>query len=76
MDIEGLLSNSAWEVLGQLARGNVWDGDLISKAGRTELIQKGYAKRDRQDERGLAINELTAAGLDIAAHYCSDCGRA
>lgn len=76
MDIEGLLSNQAWAVLGQLARGSVWDGDLICKSGRTELIQKGYAKRDRCDKQGLAINELTAAGLDIAVHYCSDEGRA
>jgi hypothetical protein len=76
MDIEGLLSNSAWAVLDQLAKGNVWDGDLVSKSGRTELIQKGYAKRDRRDERGLMINELTASGRDIAIHYCSDGGRA
>jgi hypothetical protein len=76
MDIEGLLSNSAWAALDQLARGSVWDGALVSKSGRTELIQKGYAKRDRRDDQGLAINELTAAGRDIAIHYCSEGGRA
>lgn len=76
MDIEGLLSNSAWAVLGQLARGNVWDGALISKSGRTELIQKGYARRERKDAQGLMINELTAAGRDIAMHYCSEEGHA
>lgn len=70
------ISNSAWAVLGQLAQGPVWDGDLVSKEGRTELVQKGYAKRDRMDKRGLAINELTAAGNELAMHYCTEGGRA
>ena len=76
MDIEGMLSTSAWAVLNQLSQGSVWDGGLISKSGRTELIQKGYAKRDRLDGRGLAVNELTAAGCSIAAHYCAEGGHA
>ncbi len=76
MDIEGLLSGSAWSVLGQLARGGVWDGGLICKSGRTELVQKGYAQRVRQDDQGLMINELTAAGRSIAMHYCDEAGHA
>lgn len=70
------ISSSGWAVLAQLGRGSVWDGDLISKSGRTELVQKGYAKRDRCDKQGLAVNELTAAGQELALHYCDDAGRA
>lgn len=62
------LSNFAWAVLGQLAHGGVWDGDLVCKSGRDELVKLGLAQRKRRDKRGLAINELTAAGARIAAH--------
>lgn len=37
-----MMSNGAWAVLKQLKRGGVWDGDLIDKAGRTELMRKIY----------------------------------
>lgn len=61
------ISNFAWDVLAQLARGPVWDGDLICKRGRAELIGAGLARRERKDDRGLMINELTPAGLALAA---------
>jgi hypothetical protein len=52
------LTPSAWAVLEQLSRGPVWDGNLVSKEGRTELVNLGLAQRVRRDECGLAINEL------------------
>lgn len=61
------LSNFAWAVLGQLARGGVWDGDLVCKSGRDELVKLQLAQRKRCDKRGLAINELTPAGLSMVA---------
>jgi hypothetical protein len=63
------IHDAAWAVLDQLARGPVWDGDLISKEGRNELVDCAYAKRDRRDERGLAVNELTESGKRLAAQY-------
>ena len=66
------LSNNAWDVLAQLAKGGVWDGDLIDKAGRSELVRAGLAKRDRRDSRGLIVNELTPAGLRLAAQLQGD----
>ncbi len=36
-----MMSECAWAVLKQLKRGAVWDGDLISKQGRTTLIERG-----------------------------------
>lgn len=60
------MTPSAIAVLKQLALKPVWDGDLVSKEGRTELIRLGLAKRDRRDERGLAINELTERGEYVA----------
>lgn len=43
-----MMSTGAWAVLKQLKRGGVWDGDLIDKAGRTELMGKGLVRRDRK----------------------------
>ena len=53
------MARSAWATLEQLSRGSVWDGDLVSKEGRTQLIRLGIAQRVRCDGCGLAINELT-----------------
>ena len=40
------LSSGAIDVLGQLfIAGPVWDGNLISKQGRSELVDKGLAER-------------------------------
>jgi len=66
-----MMSNGAWAVLKQLKRGGVWDGDLIDKAGRTELMKKGLVRRDRQfadgPYAGCQINELTDDGCKLAA---------
>lgn len=66
-----MMSNGAWAVLKQLKRGGVWDGDLIDKAGRTELVSKGLARRDRKfadgPYAGCQINELTEDGAKLAA---------
>lgn len=66
-----MMSNSAWAVLKQLKRGGVWDGDLIDKSGRTELLNKGLARRDRKFSdgpyAGCQINELTDDGCKLAA---------
>lgn len=61
------MSHFGWIVLGQLAQGAVWDGALVCKSGRDELVKHGLAQRARQDAQGLMINELTPAGLKIAA---------
>lgn len=61
------LSHFGLAALSQLAQGPVWDGALVSKSGRTELVKAGLARRDRTDKRGLSINELTPAGLALAA---------
>lgn len=60
------LSQSAIAVLKQLAIKSVWDGDIVSKEGRNELIELGLAKRDRRDDKGLAVNELTERGEYLA----------
>lgn len=65
-----MMSNGAWAVLKQLKQGGVWDGDVIDKAGRTELINKGLARRDRKFDAGpyagCQINELTEDGAKLA----------
>ena len=68
------LSHFAWAVLGQLRAGSVWDGDLICKSGRDELIARGLAQRKRKNEQGLMINELTEAGLSLAAQLVDGTG--
>ncbi len=67
-----MMSFEAWAVLKQLKRnGATFDGDLISKAGRTELLNKGLARRDRKFEdgpyAGCQKNELTDDGAKLAA---------
>ena len=61
------LSSSAKAVLVQLHEKPVWDGDLVSKEGRTELVKLGLAQRIRRDKRGLAVNELSPAGLALCS---------
>ena len=70
------MSNSSWAVLDQLARGPVWDGDLVSKEGRTQLIKYGLAQRVRRDVHGLAINELTEDGKYLAVNFIAFGGNA
>ena len=66
-----MMSNGAWAVLKQLKRGGVWDGDVVDKSGRSELIAKGLARRDRKFDdgpyAGCQINELTDDGCKLAA---------
>lgn len=66
-----MMTNSAWAVLKQLKQGGVWDGDLLSKEGRTELMKHGLARRDRKFDdgpyAGCQINELTDDGAKLAA---------
>lgn len=40
--------------------GPTWDGDLVSKAGRTGLVERGYA------ERCNGWQQLTSAGFQVA----------
>lgn len=66
------LSQSALAVMGQLKRTpEVFDGDLVSKSGRDELISFGLAQRERKfldgPYRGCQINELTLPGREQAA---------
>lgn len=68
------MSPSAWAVLAQLAHSLVWDGDLVSKEGRTELVKLGIAQRVRRDERGFAINELTEDGKWLAVNLDTGSG--
>jgi hypothetical protein len=59
------LSNFAWSVLNQLKQRPTWDGDLISKPGRTELMSKGLSKRGTY--RGCdGMNWLTDEGVELA----------
>lgn len=66
-----MMSFDAWAVLKQLKRnGATFDGDLVSKSGRTELMDKGLARRDRKFEdgpyAGCQKNELTDDGVKLA----------
>lgn len=56
-----VLSHVAWLVLDQLRGGRVWDGDIICKSGRDELIKSGLASRS---EGG--VTSLTWRGREIA----------
>lgn len=63
------LSDLAWAVLDQLKKQEaVEDGDIVSKSGRKELERAGLAIRTR-GHHDLAVTNLTAAGLAIAARY-------
>lgn len=56
------LSDAAREVLGQIDNsGSVFDGDLVSKSGRDELVERGLVERVDGD------NQLTAKGKGCAA---------
>lgn len=60
------LSSAAVETLGQLfVKGPTWDGDIISKAGRTELIDAELAEREN------GWNYLTRDGIRAAIEW--DC---
>lgn len=58
------------DVLMQLKRTAVWDGDVVAKPARTSLIRKGLVMRDRKftsgPYAGTAMNELSVAGRRVA----------
>lgn len=59
-----VLTSHSVEVLGQLfTTGPVWDGNIISKAGRDQLIRMRFA--DRVD--GWAF--LTREGVQLAVEW-------
>lgn len=54
------LSAAEREVLLQLfTHGPVWDGNIVSKTGRSDLVSKGYA------DRYEGFSFLTALGVQI-----------
>jgi hypothetical protein len=56
------LSPAAIDVLEQLfVSGPTWDGNLVSKSGRTELVRDGLAFAKH------GYNSLTAEGINVAA---------
>jgi hypothetical protein len=58
------LSPSAIEVLGQLyVNGPTWDGNVASKAGRGELVERGLAFH----AHGYA--SLTSDGVEMATSW-------
>lgn len=62
-----VMSNMAWVALGQLAKQSYQDGDLVTKRGRTELIELGLAERvPTYGVPHLMENRLTKAGLELA----------
>lgn len=60
----GALSSAAVEVLGQLfAYGPTWDGNVVSKNGRGELVRAGLAWH----ENGWC--SLTPEGVRVAVEW-------
>lgn len=71
------MSNLAWIALGQLAKQAWQDGDLVTKAGRSELIDLGLAERvPVYGVPHLMENRLTAAGRCLAARFHEHAGSA
>ncbi len=63
-DTPWALSSAATEVLGQLfLRGPTLDGNIASKAGRSELFEAGLA------DRVEGFTFLTRTGVDLALRY-------
>jgi len=64
------MSHMAWVALGQLAKQPYQDGDLVTKRGRTELIELGLAERvPVYGVLHLMENRLTKAGLELASRF-------
>lgn len=56
------LSSAAIDVLRQLfMRGPTWDGNLVSKSGRSELVELGYAEQNNDGWQWL-----TSSGVELA----------
>ena len=68
------MTHFGWAVLSQMKQqAEVFDGDLVSKTGRDELLAAGLSRRDRKFRsgpyRGCQINELTNAGRVEAMRF-------
>lgn len=64
------LSSAAQEVLGQIDKaGPVFDGDLVSKVGRDELVERGLVERVDGDNILTAKGKGCAATLDSAGGF-------
>lgn len=68
------MTHFALAALSQLKRqAEVFDGDLVSKTGRDELLAAGLARRDRRFTSGpylgCQINELTETGRAEAMRF-------
>lgn len=62
------LSSAAVEVMGQLFIGGpAWDGNVVSKSGRDDLVEMGFA------ERWNGWQWLTREGIEVAV--TSDIGK-
>jgi hypothetical protein len=65
-----ILSHAAVAEIENLKTGPKFDGDLVSKQGRNELVQHGIAQRVRKFEGGpydgCMMNELTPDGVKLA----------
>lgn len=58
------LSSCAKEVLGQMfMNGPIWDGNLVSKSGRTELVSLGLAFQWN------GFQSLSEEGLRVAVEW-------
>lgn len=58
------LSSAAVEVLGQLfTNGPTWDGNIVSKSGRSEIVSVGLAKHLN------GWSYLTDEGVDVAVQW-------
>lgn len=61
------ITPTAMEVLGQLfINGPTWDGNLISKEGRSELVEKRYV------DRWEGWNWLTELGVQWAVQHAKE----
>lgn len=61
------LSHFAWIALHQMKGGDVWDGDLVSKTGRNELVVLSLARRWNG-----GMNGLTDSGRQLASKMTID----
>jgi len=57
------IPRSIYETLHQLAKGPIWDGNLISKTDRDQVVRTGLC------DRTLGWNFLTNAGVTACVNY-------
>lgn len=71
------LTHFGWVALGQLAKpspygGGWYDGDLVTKTGRDELVRARLAERVKGYGIQLMLNRLTPEGAAVAAQLSSE----